>query len=70
MNSKYYLAISDSTVQRSPQITSGLIEFSSVLHRHNLSPSGHTHTHKSCTGHCSEQFYPANFSVICFSRSA
>jgi hypothetical protein len=30
MNSKYYLVISDSMIQRSPQITSSLIEFISV----------------------------------------
>jgi len=45
MNSKYYLAISDSMIQRSPQITTSLIEFSSVCIGITFLPQV-THTHK------------------------
>jgi hypothetical protein len=64
-NSKHYLAITNSTIQRSPQITSSLIEFSSVCIGITFLPQvTQTHTHKTCTGHCSGQFCQANFSII------
>jgi hypothetical protein len=65
MNSTYYLVISDFMIRRSPQITSSLNEFNSVCIGITFLLQV-THRHTTCTGYCSEQFYPANICIILF----